>query len=212
MTKLLLIRHGESEANNKGFFAGQYDAPLMPKGFEQAEKTAKYIVEKYAPTKIYASDLQRAYCTAMPISRLTGMDITTHQGLREIYAGKWQKMTFNDLEKKFPDEYSVWLKDIGNACCTGGESVMDLGERVMETLTAIAKENYGETIAIATHATPIRAAQTIIQDGDICHMKNVPWVSNGSVTVFEYNGEWKCVSVSEDGHLGADRTVFPANV
>ena len=49
MTKLLLIRHGESEANNQGFFAGQYDAALMPKGIEQAEKTAKYIIEKYAP-------------------------------------------------------------------------------------------------------------------------------------------------------------------
>ena len=43
-------------------------------------------------------------------------------------------------------------------------------------------------------------------------MKNVPWVSNGSVTVIEYNGDWKCLSVSEDGHLGADKTVFPANV
>ena len=47
MTTLVLIRHGESEANNKGFFAGQYDAPLMPKGKEQAEKTAEYIFNKY---------------------------------------------------------------------------------------------------------------------------------------------------------------------
>ena len=52
----------------------------------------------------------------------------------------------------------------------------------------------------------------MIQYGDISYMKNVPWVSNGSVTVLEYDGEWKCVSVSEDNHLGADKTVFPANV
>lgn len=212
MTKLLLIRHGESEANNKGFFAGQYDAPLMPKGFDQAEKTAKYIVEKYTPTKIYASDLKRAYCTALPISKLISTDIITDQGIREIYAGKWQKMSFDDLEKNFSDEYIVWLNDIGNACCSGGESVKELSERVMESLTAIAKESYGETIAVATHATPIRAAQTIIQYGDISYMKNVPWVSNGSVTVLEYNGGWNCISVSEDEHLGKDKTVFPANV
>lgn len=212
MTTLLLIRHGESEANNNGFFAGQYDAPLMPKGIEQAEKTAKYIVENYVPTKIYASDLKRAYCTAIPISELIGVDIITEQGVREIYAGKWQKMSFDDLEKKFSEEYMVWLNDIGNACCNDGESVKELSERVMTSLTAIAKENYGETIAVATHATPIRAAQTIIQYGDISYMKDVPWVSNGSVTVLEYNGEWRCVSVSEDDHLGADKIVFPANV
>lgn len=212
MTKLLLIRHGESEANNKGFFAGQHDALLMPKGIEQARKTAEYIAQKYVPEKIYSSDLKRAYCTAVPISELIGADIITDQGIREIYAGKWQKMTFNDLEKTFPDEYNVWLKDIGNACCSGGESVKKLSERVMASLTAIAKENDGKTVCISTHATPIRAVQTIIQYGDIRYMRNVPWVSNGSVTVVEYNGVWKCISVSEDKHLGADKTVFPANV
>ena len=212
MTKLLLIRHGESEANNKGFFAGQYDAPLMPKGVEQAEKTANYIVEKYHPVKIYASDLKRAYDTAIPVSKLLDADIITDQRIREIYAGKWQQMSFDDLEKTYPDDYGVWLNDIGNACCSGGESVKELSERVMAALTDIAKENYGETVVVATHATPIRAAQTVIQHGDIGYMKHVPWVSNGSVTVLEYNGEWRCASVSEDYHLGAYKTVFPANV
>lgn len=212
MTTLVLIRHGESEANNKGFFAGQYDAPLMPKGKEQAEKTAEYIFNKYKPTRIYASDLKRAYTTAEPIAKLIGEEIVIDKGIREIYAGKWQQMTFNDLEKTFSQEYKVWLQDIGNAHCNDGESVEELSRRVMASLTAIAKENDGQTVAIATHATPIRAAQTMIQYGDISHMKDVPWVSNGSVTVFEYDGEWKCISVSEDDHLGADRTVFPANV
>lgn len=212
MTKLLLIRHGESEANNQGFFAGQYDAALMPKGIEQAEKTAKYIIEKYAPTKIYASPLKRAYSTAIPISKMIKTDIITDSGLMEIYAGKWQQMSFDYLEENYSNEYSVWLNDIGNARCNDGESVEELTKRVMASLTHIAKENDGETIAIATHATPIRAAQTLIQYGGIADMKNVPWVSNGSVTVLEYDGEWKCVAVSEDEHLGADKTVFPANV
>ena len=212
MTKLLLIRHGESEANNKGFFAGQYDAPLMPKGMEQAEKTAKYLVEKYRPVKIYASDLRRAYCTAIPVSKRIGDDIITDQRIREIYAGKWQQMLFDDLEKMYSDDYGIWLHDIGNARCSGGESVKELGERVMAAFTDIATENDGRTVAVATHATPIRAAQTIIQYGDIRHMKKVPWVSNGSVTVLEYDGEWSCTSVSEDEHLGAHKTVFPANV
>ena len=212
MTKILLIRHGESEANNSGYFAGQYDANLMPNGIKQAEITAQYIALKYLPDKIYSSDLKRAYSTASELSKLTGKDIITDTGLREINAGKWQKKTFNELESEFSDSYSVWLSDIGNACCDGGESVKDLGKRVMETLTKIAKENESKTVAIATHATPIRVAQTLIEHGDISFMKNVPWVSNGSVTVLEYNGEWKVVSVSEDDHLGDIKTVFPANV
>ena len=212
MTTLLLIRHGESEANKVGFFAGQYDALLVGRGIEQAEKTAEYIVKKYAPSEIYASDLKRAYSTAEPISKLIGKAIIKDKGLREIYAGKWQKMTFCDLEREFPNEYGVWLKDIGNAICPDGETVKELGKRVMETLEKIARQNEDKVIAVATHATPIRAVETIIQYGDISHMKDVPWVSNGSVTVLEFDGEWKVVSVSEDAHLGKDRTVFPANV
>ena len=212
MTRLLLIRHGESEANSKGFFAGQYDVRLMPRGIEQAKKTAEYIFGKYAPDKIYSSDLKRAYDTAVPLAKLMGADIITHTGLREIYAGRWQKMSFTDLENEFHNEYGVWLSDVGNARCSGGESVKELGRRIMATLTEIAEENIDMTIAIATHATPIRVAQTIIQYGDIHHMKVVPWTSNGSVTVLEYNGEWKCASVSEDAHLGEGKTSFPANV
>jgi len=212
MTKLLLIRHGESEANNLGYFAGQHDAILMPNGLKQAEITAKYVAQKYSPDLIYSSDLKRAYSTALEISKLTGKDIITDTGLREIYAGNWQKKTFDELESKFSASYSVWLRDIGNARCDSGESVKELGKRVMETLTKIAKENDGKTIAIATHATPIRVTQTIIEYGDLSRMKNVPWVSNGSVTVIEYDDGWKIVSVSEDEHLGNNRTVFPANV
>ena len=212
MTKLILIRHGESEANREHYFAGQYDAELMPRGREQAEMTAEYVFRKYSPEKIYASDLSRAYSTAEPISRLINAEIIKEPGLREIFAGRWQKMTFNDLEKEFPEEYGIWKTDIGNAKCPEGETVKELGERIMKTLEKIAKENPQKTIAIATHATPIRVAETIIEHGDIEYMKDVAWVSNGSVTVLEYDGDWKVLSVSEDEHLGDERTVFPANV
>ena len=212
MTTLILIRHGESEANCKGFFAGQFDASLMPRGSEQAKKTADFVVNKYAPVKVYASDLKRAYSTAEPLAQLLDVDIITDERLREIYAGKWQKMSFDELEKNFVDDYSVWINDIGNARCSDGESVKELSIRVMEALNDIAKENDGKTIAIATHATPIRAALTMIKYGNIKYMKDVPWTSNGSVTVFQYDSTWKCLCASEDAHLGEDKTRFPTNV
>lgn len=212
MTTLLLIRHGESEANSKGFFAGQYDVPLIQKGLEQAEKTAEYIVDKYSPDEVYASDLKRAYSTAIPIAKLIDKRIVTKAGLREIYAGKWQKMSFEEIQNKFADDFNVWRNDIGNVRCSGGESTEELGLRVMATLEKIAKENDDKTVVVATHATVIRAALTMIKYGDIRFMKYVPWVTNGSVTVVEYNGGWKTLSVSEDKHLGDNKTEFPANV
>lgn len=213
MTRLLLIRHGESEANRNGIFAGQIDPDLVENGVTQAKCTAKYVSLNYNVDKIYSSDLKRAYNTAKALSEETGIDVTKKTELREIKGGEWENKRFSELETLSPEAYSIWITDIGKSCCPGGESVRQLGKRIMAALEEIAKENDGKTVAIATHATPIRVAQTIIMTGDVAEMQNVPWVSNASVSVFEYDsGKWNVVSVSYDAHLDGIKSFLPTNV
>lgn len=213
MTTLILIRHGESEANRQGIFAGQIDPDLQNRGKEQAKATAEYIAKNYKIDKIYSSDLTRAYKTAKSLADIQNLEVIKDENFREIYAGKWEGMKFTDLITAYAKDYDMWLNHIGKAVCTDGESVKELGERVMAAATRIAKENDGKTIAIATHATPIRTIQSIIQTGSLDEMENIPWVTNASVTVLEYdNDEWKIVKLSEDEHLGDLRTGLPKNV
>lgn len=213
MTTFILIRHGESQANRQGIFAGHFDVDLQNRGMEQAELTAKYITENFNIDKVYASDLKRAYKTGKCVADLLNIDVVTDRRLREIYAGEWDGKKFDELTTRYKDDYNMWLNDIGNACCTGGEPVRELGDRVMEVLTEIAVKNAGKTIAVATHATPIRVMQTLVQHGGFDKMKDVPWVTNASFSIFEYdNGEWYCREVSHDEHLGELRTSLPKNV
>ncbi len=213
MTTLILIRHGESEANRHGIFAGQIDPDLQNKGIMQAKKTAKYISEHYIVDKIYASDLKRAFRTAECLAEVLCLDVIPKRELREIYAGAWEGVKFDELSVLYPEAYDTWLHDIGASCCTGGESVKQLGERIMNVLTEIAKENDGKTVAIATHATPIRVAQSLIKTHGLEEMKNIPWVPNASVTVFEYSNEsWAIKAESLDAHLEELKTFLPKNV
>ncbi len=213
VTTLILIRHGESEANRQGIFAGQIDPDLQNKGVKQAQATARFIAENYKVDKIYSSDLQRAYKTALCLAEETGLTVERDKNLREIFAGKWEGKKFSELCIEFPDSYAVWMNHIGKAGCDGGETVKQLGDRIMQTLTKIAEENDGKTVAIATHATPIRASQSIIQSGSVEEMENIPWVSNASVTVFAFNNNtWKIVAVSQDAHLAELKTELPSNV
>lgn len=208
-----MIRHGESEANRNKLFAGNLDADLQNNGLKQAQKTAEFIAANYKVDKVYASDLKRAFKTGKCVADLVGVEIIPNKNLREISAGKWEGISFDDLAVNYADDYNVWLTDIGNACCTGGESVKQLGKRIMDELTAIASANDGKTIVIATHATPIRVMQTLVQYGNLDNMKSVSWVTNASVTTFEYeNGVWRCVKVSQDAHLSDLKTELPANV
>ncbi len=213
MTTLLLIRHGQSEANKLGVFAGHFDAPLLPLGVEQAKKTGEFIASNYKVDKVYASDLKRAYVTGSCIADACKASITSERKLREISAGKWEACAFADLMQLYADDYDIWLHDIGNARCTDGESVIELGERVLQALTDIAKANDGKTVAIATHATPIRAMQSFVQFGSFDAMKAIPWVTNASVSVLSFDdGKWNFLDVAIDSHLGDIKSSLPANV
>lgn len=213
MTRLILIRHGESEANRNSFFAGQMDVELLKKGEEQAKKTAEYIMENYNVKKVYASDLKRAYKTGEIISEALGVEIIKNQSFREIYAGRWQGKTFDNILKKYTDDYSVWLNDIGNSRCTEGESVKELGERVLKALLKVAEENEDIDIVIATHATPIRVVECILSGCQLSEMKNVSWVPNASVTEVLYtDGNLKLGNVGFAEHLMDLKTEFAANV
>lgn len=213
MTKLLMVRHGLSLANQEGFFAGQADVPLLPAGRLQARATGEFLRQHYAVDKVYASDLVRAGETGAVLAEMLACPLETDQGLREIYAGAWQRQTFDYLTAHYPESYGVWRHDIGKARCPEGESVAEMGGRIRKTLERICRENPGKTLAIATHATPIRAMECWASFGDFARMGEIPWVSNASVTeLFCEDGVWQLGKVSQDKHLQDLRTVFPANV
>lgn len=212
-TTLLLIRHGESKANEQGLYAGHGDFELSEKGHRQAKLTAEFIVSHYSVDGIFSSDLSRAYQTAQPIAQTLGMEVVKESGLREIYAGQWEGYPFDRLIFDFQEDYAMWLSDIGNAVCTGGESVRELSCRVMETLERIAQENQGKTLVISTHATPVRVAQCTAQGKALGELNEIAWASNASVTELIYHdGNWSLGKASMDEHLVGLKTALPKNV
>ena len=115
MTTILLIRHGESEANRLGFFAGQTDVALEEKGLEQAKITADFIARTYQVDAVYASDLRRAYDTGLATAQLVGQEVRKEPRMREIYAGQWQGLAFDQIVARYAQDYNLWLHDIGNS-------------------------------------------------------------------------------------------------
>lgn len=213
MTTLLLIRHGESLANVEGRFAGHLDAPLSATGQTQAAITAEYIRSHYTVDAVYASDLARAFDTGKAVADRFALPTNPDSDLREIFAGDWEGAVYDDLPKQFPASFHTWLTDIGNAVCDGGESVAHLQERVLTALRRIAAGHDGQTVVIATHATPIRALQCFCEEKPLSDMKTVPWVSNASITVVECEpGALRLLEVGKDDHLGPKRTAFPKKI
>jgi broad specificity phosphatase PhoE len=212
MTKFIMIRHGFSEANDQKLFAGHSDFPLTEIGRMQAERCAVALKDEKIDA-VYASDLSRAFDTALPVARAHKLEVIPHKGLREIFAGNWEGHSFTWLEKNYPDEYGrVWKTDIGSTKPDGGESVAELYGRVIATLREIAASNEGKTVCIATHATPIRSVCTAAAGKDADGMKDISWTANASISLFEYeNGIFTAVYTSRTDHLGDICTTLPPN-
>ena len=213
MTTILLVRHGESLANRHEIFCGQSDYDLSETGYLQADGTAEYIAAQYSASCVYASDLTRAFHTGEKIADLAHCPLVAEPNLREIHCGEWEEAAFGEMLTRWPESYPVWLHDIGHVQCPGGESVVDVLARVLPTLEEAAQRHENEVVVAATHGTVIRALMCVLGGKDLGEMKNIPWVSNASVTELIYdNGAWRFGVVGYDKHLGELSTRLPDTV
>lgn len=214
MTRLILLRHGESEANEKHIFAGWTDIPLTARGHEQAEVAAAYLTEHYPINRVYTSDLKRAAQTAEHTAAKLGIIPIPDKSLREIYGGLWEKCYFDDIAEKYPDDFLIWRHDIGNARCTGGESFSEVQARTLAAIRRIAQDNPGQTVLVATHATVVRSLVCALRGITADDAHTLPWAVNASATFVEFEDR-KDPVVTEYGHsayLERLTTYLPPNV
>ena len=213
MTRLIMIRHGFSTANATHRFAGHSDFPLSDIGHEQARLAADYLFANEKIDKIYASDLARAYDTARPTAEKFGLDVIPEPRLREIYAGRWEGMLFDDIFNEYHEDFFVWRNDFARARCTEGESVVELYHRIRAAVLDLAEQNDGKCILLASHATPLRAVEcfTAGKNADAMGEFNVP--TNASIQYYRYeNGRLIAERLNVIDHLDGLVTALPRGV
>lgn len=210
--KLFLVRHGESESNRLGYFAGQLDAPLTELGHKQAVRVATFF-QGMAVDAVYASTLSRAMDTARPTAQMLGLPVIPEPGMREVSAGVWEGMRFTELSKVSPEQYHLWNTDIGSVCFPNGESVEEAALRAQSALVKIAEERPNDTVIVASHGGIIRALLALWEHGDVRAMQHGAWAPNASVSEVEYaDGVFRVVRSGMVEHLGDLVTEFPKTI
>lgn len=216
-TRLYVVRHAQGQGNKLAEFHGQYNSDLTELGKKQAECTAEYLKDvKFDGA--YSSDIARAYSTACIIAeRHEGLNVVKNPLLREIYAGKWERMRFDDIEKEYPKEHDMFMNNLAEFVCPGGESVRQLHDRVKCGFDEIVRQNPGKTLLVASHATPIRCMLCDWQGLELGAITALKWVSNASVTVVEYNSRTLETHLCETAHAqhlakAGLVTELPANI
>lgn len=107
MTRLILIRHGETDWNIEGRYQGQADPPLNRRGLSQAEQVA-IPLKHVGIDLLYSSPLLRAYQTAQTIAQELGVPLYTEPRLMEIHQGDWQERLQSEIEDMNPELFRRW--------------------------------------------------------------------------------------------------------
>lgn len=146
--KLLVIRHGESEADLLDVHEGRADFALTERGHKQAEAMADYVAENYNISKIYASTLTRAKQTAEHLSNQTGIPIVFDENLMEFNNGLLAGLSRAVVRKKYPEVPDLPI----DKSVYGQESQVKFRQRAENALSRFISESQSdETIAIVSH-------------------------------------------------------------
>lgn len=154
-TRLLLLRHGQTELSVQRRYSGRGNPALTEVGRRQADAAARYLAQRGGISAVFASPLQRAYDTAARAAKALGLDVTVDDDLIETDFGAWEGLTFGEAAERDPELHGRWLRDTGTTP-PGGESFDDVLDRVVAARERIVAAHQGTTVLVVSHVTPIK--------------------------------------------------------
>lgn len=148
--RLLLVRHGITQHNIDRMYTGQTDAPLTELGERQAVAAGKYLATEKIDL-IVSSDLQRTRYTALAIAQHHKLPVLEDPALREIGMGAWEGFTPEQIQERNLAEWTSVRGDPINIAPPGGETFIQLQERVSKALQHYQEHYSDKTVLWATH-------------------------------------------------------------
>ena len=201
-TRVIAIRHGETDWNAQTRIQGHTDIALNDAGLRQASRLAEALAGA-GITALYASDLRRAMQTAQAIAVRCRLAVSADAGLRERDFGIFEGRTWAELERLWPEQANRWRERRGDFAPDGGESLVDFSARCVGSATRLAARHPGETIALVAHGGVLdclyRAATRIALSAPRTWQ-----LGNASINRLLFNGEaFTLVGWSDTHHLDA---------
>jgi len=151
MTRIILVRHGQTEWNRVERFRGRADVPLNETGLVQAEVTGKRISAEWLPMAVYSSPLSRAVKTAESIAGYFNLAVRVHTGLIDIDYGQWEGLTPDEVRERWPEMIDGWYNTPAFIRIPGGETLPDVRARAMEAVNELVDCHGGQTVVVVGH-------------------------------------------------------------
>ena len=147
-TRLVVLRHGETDHNAQGRFQGHADIPINELGRRQAE-AAKARLAGRRFDAVYSSPLIRAMATARLVQ--PDAEIRVDERLMEINVGSWAGLTWTEVQAQMPDYEQKYADGVDFRRSPEGETLAEVVDRGRPALLEIAERHEGQTVLIVSH-------------------------------------------------------------
>jgi broad specificity phosphatase PhoE len=165
MSRIVMVRHGETVWHEENRYAGRSDIALTPKGQEQANKLARWATTA-GVTAVWSSPLSRARNTAAPAAKALGLPLQIDERLTELDFGKSEGLTSVEMAQRIPEEYAAFRLDPVTNFLPGGEDPAQAMDRAIPAIYAIAGATApGSRSLIVAHNTLLRLV--------LCHLLGI---------------------------------------
>ncbi len=203
MTRVFLIRHGETEWNRLGIFRGTSEVPLNDTGKRQAQAVGRYFTS-IPPQSIYSSPRARALETAASVLKGSGSGkaISKDEGFADIDRGEWEGLSHEKVKAKWPALYDSWLYAPKEVRFPGGETLEIVQRRAWQAFRRVSG-GAGETVAIVSHHVTLRALLCSLMDLDLSHFRQFELAPASVSEVRLKHGIWVIYHLNDTRHLAA---------
>ncbi len=156
-TRLLLVRHGETDATVSGRTQGRVDNPLNERGHRQAHALAIRLARE-GLSAAYSSPAARALATAAPTAAALGLEVQSDARLLEMDYGALDDLTGAELRERHPEFMGRWTDgDPSELRMPGGETLSEVRGRVVAAISDLERRHAGEVVAVFSHGFALRA-------------------------------------------------------
>ena len=199
-TRFIVVRHGETEWNVQARVQGHKDSALTAAGLAQAEAVAGRLArEKF--DALVSSDLGRARQTAERIAARCGLAVAFDERLRERNFGLGEGLTYEEIDRRYPEVFSRVREIDPDAVIPGGESRRQFHERVRDAFAALAREHRGRRVAVVSHGGVLTSLYRIVHDIPVGTPHRIP-IANASYNALLFQSEaWAIEAWDETDHL-----------
>ena len=201
-TRMLLLRHGQTELSRQRRYSGRGNPELTETGRAQADAAARYLAGRGGVEAVVTSPLQRSYDTAAAAAKALGLEVRVDDDLIETDFGAWEGLTFREAAERDPDLHLQWLRNT-SLRPPGGESFDDVQQRVQRARNRIIAEHGGGTVLVVSHVTPIKTMLRLALDAGTSILQRLHLdLASLSIAEFYPDGNASVRLVNQTSYLG----------